>query len=204
MEGGRIVSATRHKRNVGVLKNGTTNTLKYRIIIEGMKRKKGICGVMFMAKGKMEEWTEPDKLLLLEAWSRDGLTDEQIAGNMGINVRTLYFWKKKNVQIFQSLKVGKEVADIEVENALRKKALGFRETEQTVSTRKTVEYENGKRVREITEPVVTNVEKYYPPDTTAQIFWLKNRKPEQWRDKREQKVDLTEAVKIVDSIGEGD
>ena len=156
-----------------------------------------------MAKSTIAEWIEPDKLLLLEAWARDGLTDEQIAGNMGINVRTLYLWKKKNVQIFQSLKVGKDVADIEVENALRKKALGFRETEQTVSTRRTVEYENGKRVREVTEPVVTEVEKYYPPDTTAQIFWLKNRKPEQWRDKQEQKVDLTEAVKIVDSIGDG-
>lgn len=157
-----------------------------------------------MAKSTIAEWTEPDKLLLLEAWARDGLTDEQIAGNMGINVRTLYLWKKKDMRIFQSLKVGKEVADIEVENALRKKALGFRETEQAVSTRKTVEYENGKRVREITEPVVTEVEKYYPPDTTAQIFWLKNRKPEQWRDKQEQKVDLTEAVKIVDSIGDSD
>lgn len=157
-----------------------------------------------MAKSTIAEWTEPDKLLLLEAWARDGLTDEQIAGNMGINVRTLYLWKKKNVQIFQSLKVGKEVADIEVENALRKKALGFRETEQTVSTRRTVEYENGKRVREVTEPVVTEVEKYYPPDTTAAIFWLKNRKPEQWRDKQEQKVDLTEAVKIIDSVGDGD
>lgn len=157
-----------------------------------------------MAKGRIEEWTEPDKLLLLEAWARDGLTDEQIAGNMGINVRTLYLWKKKNVQIFQSLKVGKEIADIEVENALRKKALGFRETEQTVTTRKTVEYENGKRVREISEPVIAEVEKYYPPDTTAQIFWLKNRKPEKWRDKQEQKVDLIEAVRIVDSIGDGD
>lgn len=157
-----------------------------------------------MAKSTIAEWIEPDKLLLLEAWARDGLTDEQIAGNMGINVRTLYLWKKKNVQIFQSLKVGKEVADIEVENALRKKALGFRETEQTVSTRRTVEYENGKRIREVTEPVVTEVEKYYPPDTTAQIFWLKNRKPEKWRDKQEQKVDLTEAVKIIDSIGDGD
>lgn len=155
-----------------------------------------------MAKSTMEEWLEPDRRLLLEAWARDGLTDEQIAANMGINVRTLYLWKKRNIQIFQSLKVGKGVADIEVENALRKKALGFRETEQTVSTRKTVEYENGKRVREITEPVVTEVEKYYPPDTTAQIFWLKNRKPEQWRDKQEQRVDLTEAVKIVDSIGD--
>lgn len=157
-----------------------------------------------MAKGRMKEWTEPDKLLQLEAWARDGLTDEQIAGNMGINVRTLYLWKKKNVQIFQSLKIGKAVADIEVENALRKKALGFRETEQTVTTRKTVEYENGKRIREISEPIVTEVEKYYPPDTTAQIFWLKNRKPEKWRDKQEQKVDLTEAVKIIDSIGDSD
>lgn len=157
-----------------------------------------------MAKGVMKEWIEPDKLLLLEAWARNGLTDEQIAGNVGISVRTLYLWKKRNVQIFQALKVGKEVADIEVENALRKKALGFRETEQAVSTRRTVEYENGKRIREIKEPVVTEVEKYYPPDTTAQIFWLKNRKPEQWRDKQEQKVDLTEAVRIVDSIGDSD
>ncbi len=156
-----------------------------------------------MAKSTITEWEEKDKLLLLEAWARDGLTDEQIAGNVGITVRSLYNWKKKSVPIFQSLKIGKEVADIEVENALRRKALGFREKEQTVSTRKTVEYENGKRIKEITEPIVTEVEKYYPSDTTAQIFWLKNRKPEQWRDKQEQKVDLTEAVKIIDSIGEG-
>ena len=157
-----------------------------------------------MAKSTIAEWIEPDKLLLLEAWARDGLTDEQIAGNMGITVRSLYNWKKKSIPIFQSLKVGKEVADIEVENALRKKALGFREIEQTVSTRKTVEYEDGKRIREVTEPVVTEVQKYYPPDTTAQIFWLKNRKPKQWREKQEQKVDLTEAVKIIDNIGDSD
>lgn len=157
-----------------------------------------------MAKSTIAEWEEADKLLLLEAWARDGLTDEQIAGNIGITVRCLYNWKKKSVPIFQSLKTGKEVADIEVENALRKKALGFRETEQAVGTRKTVEYENGKRVREVSEPVVTEVERYYPPDTTAQIFWLKNRKPGQWRDKREQEIDVTEAVKIVDSIGNSD
>ena len=147
-----------------------------------------------MAKSTVAEWEEPDKLLLLEAWARNGLTDEQIAGNMGINVRTLYNWKRKSIRIFQSLKVNKELADIEVENALRKKALGFRETEQTVSMRKTVEYENGKRVREVTEPVVMESERYYPPDTTAQIFWLKNRKPEQWRDKQEQKVDVTNLI----------
>ncbi len=157
-----------------------------------------------MAKSTITEWEEIDKLLLLEAWARDGLTDEQIAGNMGITVRSLYNWKKRSILIFQSLKTGKEVADIEVENALRKKALGFRETEQVVSSRRVVEYDEGKRVREVTEPVVTQVEKYYPPDTTAQIFWLKNRKPDKWRDKQEAKVDLTEAVRIVDSIGNSD
>lgn len=56
----------------------------------------------------------------------------------------------------------------------------------------------------MSEPVVTEVERYYPPDTTAQIFWLKNRKPRQWRDKREQDIDVTEAVKIVDNIGDSD
>ncbi len=159
---------------------------------------------MQMSKSTITEWEEADKLLLLEAWARDGLTDEQIAGNMGITVRSLYNWKKRSIPIFLALKTGKEVADIEVENALRKKALGFRETEQTVTTRRTVEYANGRRVREVSEPVVTEVERYYPPDTTAQIFWLKNRKPRQWRDKREQDIDVTEAVKIVDNIGDSD
>lgn len=157
-----------------------------------------------MAKNTIAEWEEPDKLLLLKAWARDGLTDEQIAGNMGITVRTLYNWKKKSFLIFQSLKVNKELADIEVENALRKKALGFREIEQVITTRRTVEYMNGKRIRETSEPVATEVERYYPPDTTAQIFWLKNRKSEQWRDKRERDLDVTKVVKIIDSIRDSD
>ena len=154
-----------------------------------------------MAKGMMCEWMESDKLLLLEAWARDGLTDEQIAANIGISVRTLYEWKNKEVQIMRALKKGKEVADIEVENALRKKALGFHEREQIITNRKTVEYKDGKRIREVTEPVAAEVDRYFPPDTTAQIFWLKNRKPKEWREKQEQKTDAAEAVRIIDNIG---
>lgn len=158
-----------------------------------------------LAKSMLAEWSnDEDKLLLLEAWARDGLTDEEIASRIGINVRSLYNWKNKDVRIFQALKKGKEVVDVEVENALRKKALGFREAEQVVSTRKIVEYENGRRVREVSEPVITEVEKYYPPDTTAQIFWLKNRKPEQWRDKQEKEIRTEEMVQIVDSITDED
>lgn len=108
-----------------------------------------------MSKGKWQNWIEPDGLLLIEGWARDGLTDEQIAKNMGIGVRTLYEWKEKFPQITQSLKRSKELVDLEVENALFKSAIGF----------------------------VGPDEKYYPPNITAQIFWLKNRKPAAWRDK---------------------
>lgn len=123
-----------------------------------------------MAKGKYEKWLEPDNLLLLQAWARDGLTDEQIAHNMGIRTSTLYNWKNKYLEISESLKKGKEVVDVEVENALLKRALGYDYNEVTEIQ------ENG---------VVTQrkvVKKHVVPDVTAQIFWIKNRKPDIWRD----------------------
>ena len=122
-----------------------------------------------MALGKINEWLEKDKLILLEGWAREGLTDEQIAKNIGINRTTLYDWKKKEVNIADALKKGKEVIDFEVENALLKRALGYEYEEET--------YENG--------ILTKKVKKQVPPDTTAQIFWLKNRKKEQWREKVE-------------------
>lgn len=75
-----------------------------------------------MAKGKYQKWLEPDGLLLLQAWARDGLTDEQIAHNMGIRRSTLADWKNKFSDISDALKKGKEIVDVEVENALRKQA----------------------------------------------------------------------------------
>lgn len=98
-----------------------------------------------MAKGKYEYWLTEEGLLLLEGWARDGLTDEQIASNIGIGYSTLQTWKGKYQDIQDSLKKGKEVVDYAVENALLKNAL--------------------------------------KGDTTAQIYWLKNRRPDKWRDK---------------------
>lgn len=72
-----------------------------------------------MALGKINEWLERDKLILLEGWARDGLTDEQIAKNIGISRASLYEWKKRSWHIWR-LKKGKEVIDFEVENALLK------------------------------------------------------------------------------------
>lgn len=125
-----------------------------------------------MAKGKYKEWLDPEGLLKIEGWARDGLVDEQIAQNIGINPATLYDWKKKYPEISKALKKGKEVVDRQVENALLKRALGYKYEE--IKTEKT---EEGKKVTVTVKEVV--------PDTTAQIFWLKNRKPEQWRDKQQ-------------------
>lgn len=136
-----------------------------------------------MAKGKYQEWLTEEGLLQLESWARDGLTDEQIAANMGIAPKTLYRWKEQYCQICQSLKKGKDVVDIQVENALLKRALGYKYKEVTrekVFNPGTGEYEL-MTTKEVTKEVV--------PDTTAQIFWLKNRRPEQWRDKRDVSVE---------------
>ena len=76
-----------------------------------------------IAKGKYEKWLDADGLILLQGWARDGLTDEQIANNVGISTVTLYDWKKKYPTISNALKKGKEVVDFAVENALLKKAL---------------------------------------------------------------------------------
>lgn len=135
-----------------------------------------------MAKGKYQEWLEPGVLLKLEGWARDGLTDEQIAKNMGVRTSTLYDWKKKYSEISESLKRGKEVVDRQVENALLKKALGYSYTE---TTRELV----GTKML-LTKEIVKEVQ----PDTTAQIFWLKNRRPDMWRDRKdfETKVDVNQ------------
>ncbi|AZK44785.1 helix-turn-helix domain-containing protein [Paenibacillus lentus] len=132
-----------------------------------------------MAKGKYQDWLTDEGLLKLEAWARNGLTDEQIASNIGISRSTLNEWKKKHSDISDTLKRGKEVIDIQVENALLKRALGYEYTECTKE--RMFDAETGE-FKLITTKEVT---KEVAGDTTAQIFWLKNRKPDVWRDRRD-------------------
>lgn len=124
-----------------------------------------------MAKSKADYWLTKDGLTLLEGWARDGLTDEQIAHNMNINTSTLYNYKKQHLEISEALKKGKEIVDYEVENALLKKALGYTETLKK------------QKVTNLGDIVDYKEEVYISPDTTAMIFWLKNRKPDKWREK---------------------
>ena len=144
-----------------------------------------------MAKGKYQEWLTPEGLLKIEGWARDGLIDEQIAQNIGIRAATLYEWKKRFPQFSEALKKGKEIVDRQVENALLKRALGY-EYEEVKE-----KFEGG----ELTERTVTKKE--VVADTTAQIFWLKNRKPDTWRDKPEgtQKGDTSLFEGVVKTVG---
>ena len=144
-----------------------------------------------MANGKYQQWLEPEGLTMLEGWARDGLTDEQIAGNIGINTSTLYDWKNKFPKISEALKKGKEVVDIQVENALLKRALGYEFQETRVE----------KSDKDGTKIIQTL--KHIPADTTAQIFWLKNRRPDKWRDKPEMPGDsdmLKKAKELLEGI----
>lgn len=146
-----------------------------------------------MAKAKYEYWLTDDGLLLLAAWARDGLTDEQIAHNIGISRKTLAEWKKKYSDIGDTLKKGKEIVDIEVENALYKKATGFTVEVLKPIKLKEVKYENGRKVSEKEYVQMVTEEEYHPPETAAQVFWLKNRRPDKWRDKVEAVDDATNA-----------
>lgn len=114
----------------------------------------------------INEWLTPENKTRIRGWCLDGLIDKQIYKNMGISRTTFYKWKSENSEFADLLKRGKEIADREVENALFKSATGF----------------------------IGPDDKYYPPNTTAQIFWLKNRKKDDWKDKREQDVNVSTPI----------
>lgn len=141
-----------------------------------------------MARGKFEYWLTEDGLTLLEGWAREGLTDEQLAGKMQINPATLYDWKKKYPKISEALKKGKEIVDIQVENALLKRALGY-------------DYQEEKIERSDKDGVkIVQTLKHVPGDTTAQIFWLKNRLPDKYRDKLNPVPADGGGVQIIDDL----
>jgi len=133
-------------------------------------------------KGRYEEWLTEDGLTRLTGWARDGLTNIQIAQNIGVGERTFSEWVTRFPAISSALKKGKEPVDIQVENALLRRALGY-DYEETITE---VEDLGGGR----TKKHVRKVTKHVPADTTAQIFWLKNRKPRQWREKMEAAVNV--------------
>lgn len=150
-----------------------------------------------MATGKYQKWMTPDGLMLLTAWARDGLSDEQLARKIGISTSTLYEWKKRHQEISEALARGKEPVDIEVENALLKSALGHTVTVKKPIKVKKVQMKVGEGRIETETIEYADEEVYIPPNSVAQIFWLKNRRPDKWRDKPNEADMNAEPVKVI-------
>lgn len=147
---------------------------------------------------KYTEWLEPDGLLRIAAWARDGLTNEQIANDkIGISMSTFYVWKKRFPEFSEALKKSKEIVDIEAENSLYKRGIGFHYDEITQELIQVGVDENGVPIREMRE--TKRVTKYALPDVAALFIWLKNRMPGKWRDRP---MDNTAAVELLEKAKE--
>ena len=137
-----------------------------------------------MGKARYEEWLKPEGLLKIEGWARDGLIDKTIAEKMGIAYSTLREWRDKYPALSAALKKSKEIADRNVESSLYERALGgVHEVKKNIKVKQTYYDEQGRKCEK--EEIKTVMDEVYTPgDTTAQIFWLKNRKPDVWKDKQ--------------------
>lgn len=167
-----------------------------------------------------KQWFSPENVELVEGWARDGLSDAQIAKNIGINVSTIYDWKRQHPEFLNAFKKGKQVVNVELENALFKKAVGAKTSTTTYRVSKVDE--NVLKARRLryadkylqdhpgankkealiaaTEHVDTHekivwsiVENQLPPDVGALMFLLKNRLPEKYREQSYQELNHAQA-----------
>ncbi len=116
-----------------------------------------------------------------------GATDKEMADFFGVSEQTFNAWKKKQPEFLESIKRGKDEADSRVAQSLYRRATGYERDEVEIKV-VAIGGNMGSEVQQI--PVI----KHYPPDTTACIFWLKNRQKEKWRDKQEVEVGLEDGL----------
>lgn len=121
---------------------------------------------------------------LAENYALLGATDAEMADFFGVSEQTLNTWKKKYPEFLESLKKGKAVADANVASRLYSRAIGYDAKATKFAT-------NEGKITDKVEYI-----EHYPPDTTAAIFWLKNRQPGKWRDKKE----VENQVKLSDEL----
>jgi len=115
------------------------------------------------------------------AWCRDGVLDKDIAKSLGIHYATLYGYMNKYPELASAMRTNKNLADVQVENSMFKLATGIDYTDEEVYTTEVVD----KKGVKFTKTSTRSVKRFVPPNVAAQIFWLKNRKPERWADKQE-------------------
>lgn len=132
-----------------------------------------------MAKPKFD-FKDPQNIIRIEMWARDGLSDKQIASNIGYNETYFSELKGKIPELSEAIKKGRAPIDFAIENKMFQKANGMKVKVQQAVKVKDVYYDEEGRRCEKERVEVVELEQEVPPDTTAGIFWLKNRKPKQW------------------------
>lgn len=126
-----------------------------------------------------------------------GATDAQLADFFEVSISTINLWKVQHPEFSESIRLPKEQADERVEQSLYRRAMGYEHDETDI--------------RVVAGAIVkTDIRKYYPPDSTAAIFWLKNRKGDEWRDKQDvtlratvSKIDLSDDELAAIAAGRG-
>jgi len=136
-----------------------------------------------------EKWVAGKEESIIAA-CRNGADSEGLSKVLGCGKTTYFKLAKKYDKFKELIKEGKEVADAKVESALYKRAVGYDYEETT--TRVVVDKEGTGTITH-----VTKVKKHIAPDTTAQIFWLKNRKPTDWRDRQEMDVTVNPFLELM-------
>lgn len=136
---------------------------------------------------------------LIEGWTQEGVSQEQIARKLGVAISTFQSYKVKFPELSEVLKKGRDLADIQVTNALFRSAVGYEVEEEHT------EYIEGTRSgkagmmpnasNHANRKVVT-IKKKIPGNVTAQIFWLKNRRPDLWQDRKELDAHISESLEL--------
>ena len=143
-----------------------------------------------MAMGRPSKYNPKYHVPWAKSLAMEGKTDEEIADRLGIARSTLSKWKSENKEFAEALEIGKESADAEVELSMYKRAIGYRYKEKKVIVQMD---KDGNQM----PARIETVEKEIVPDVTAQIFWLKNRKPDKYRDKQDIAIEKDKDIKII-------
>lgn len=177
-----------------------------------------------MARAEYKKWQEPDNLIKLQGWARDGLTNEQIAQKIGVRRETISVWCSKYPNIANALKKGKEVIDYEIENSListmkkhriktttykmvkkddlvlkaeRTKFMNMFKLDHPNATKEQILIATAENVAIYERIPMTETVTEVDPNVSSMIFWLKNRKPDVYRDQTFKKLNEANARKAI-------
>lgn len=181
-----------------------------------------------MARAEYKKWQEPDNLIKLQGWARDGLTNEQIAQKIGVRRETISVWCSKYPNIANALKKGKEVIDYEIENSListmkkhriktttykmvkkddlvlkaeRTKFMNMFKLDHPNATKEQILIATAENVAIYERIPMTETVTEVDPNVSSMIFWLKNRKPDVYRDQTFKKLNEANARKAIADAG---